>query len=95
MADAGVTLTRVPGTPVGTTLTSNVLRVDANSSGTEILLLPPEADCNGVLLLITNTGGESIVVKEDAGATTIDTVATTEFGLFYCDGTVWSGMNKA
>ena len=94
MADAAVTLTRVPGTPTGTNLTSNVLRVDANSAGTENLLLPPEADCAGVLILITNTGGESIVVQDDAGGS-LDTVATAEFGLFYCDGTAWQGMNQA
>jgi hypothetical protein len=94
MADAGVTLTLVPGTPTGTLMTSNVLSVDANSAGTEILLLPPEADFVG-LLLLRNTGGESIVVKEDAGVTTIDTIATAEFGIFFCDGTAWQGMNKA
>lgn len=94
MADAQVVLTRVPGTPAGTTMTSNLLRVDANSGATENLLLPPEADCAGVLLLLVNTGGESIVVQNDAGST-IDTVATAEFGIFFCDGTAWSGMNKA
>jgi len=94
MADAAVTLTRVPGTPTGTTLASNVLRVDANSAGTENLLLPPEADCNGLMLIIVNTGGESIVVKDDASGA-VDTVATAEFGMFFCDGTAWSGMNKA
>lgn len=94
MADAAVVLTRVPGTPAGTELTSNVLAVDANSGATEDLTLPPEADCNGLLLLINNTGGESIVVKNDGGST-IDTVATAEFGLFFCDGTNWVGQNKA
>jgi hypothetical protein len=94
MADAAVTLTLNPGTPAGTTLTSNVLRVDANSGATENLLLPPEADCAGVMLLIVNTGGESIVVQNDAGST-IDTVATSEFGLFFCDGTAWSGQNQS
>jgi len=93
MSDAAVTLTLVPGTPTGTLMTSNILRVDANSGATEDLTLPPEADFVGMLVII-NTGGESIVVKNDA-AGTIDTVATTEFGIFFCDGTAWSGMNKA
>lgn len=94
MADASVTLTLNPGTPAGTLMTSNFLRVDANSGATENLLLPPEADCAGVMLVIQNTGGESIVVQNDAAAT-VDTVATAEFGLFFCDGTDWFGMNKA
>lgn len=94
MGDATVTLTRVPGTPTGTLMTSNILRVDAESSATENLLLPPEADCNGMLVWIINTGGESVIVQNDASGT-IDTVATTEFGIFFCDGTAWTGMNQA
>lgn len=94
MADDAVVLTRVPGSPAGTLLTSNVLAVDANSGATEDLTLPPEADCACLLLLVRNTGGESIVVKDDGGGT-VDTVATAEFGLFFCDGTAWAGMNQA
>lgn len=91
MSDAQVALTLVPGTPSGTTLTSNVLYVDANSGATEDLLLPPEADCNGLMLYLYNTGGESIVVKEDGDSTTIATVTTGAVGIFACDGTTWSG----
>lgn len=95
MADAAVTLTLNPGSPAGTLLQANVLRVDPNSAGAgENLLLPPEADAEGLLLLLVNTGGENVVVQNDAGGA-IDTVATTEFGIFFCDGTAWSGMNKA
>ncbi len=92
MNDAAVTLTLVPGTPSGTLMTSNILRVDPEGN-TEILTLPPEADFIGMLVIV-NTGGESITVNNDA-AGTIDTVATTEFGMFFCDGTTWSGMNAA
>jgi hypothetical protein len=91
MADATVTLTLVPGTPTGTTLLSNNLAVDANSSGTEKLLLPPEADCNGLVLHIANTGGEDIVVTNDADDATICTISTTECGTVMCDGTTWRG----
>ena len=94
MADVAVALTVNPVQTPGTLLTSNVLRVDANSGATENLDLPPEDTMVGVLLLITNTGGESIVVRDDGGVT-IDTVATAEFGMFYCDGVAWQGMNKA
>ena len=91
MADAQVALTLNPGTPTGTTITSNSLHVDANSATTEDLLLPPEADCNGLMLMICNTGGEDIVVKEDGDSTTVCTISTAEVGLVTCDGTTWRG----
>lgn len=84
MADAEVALT-IP------TLTSNVLYVDANSGATEDLLLPPEAQSDGLFLFIANTGGEAIVVKDDGDATTVGTIATAEVGYFFCDGTTWRG----
>jgi hypothetical protein len=96
MSDATVQLTVDPGSTAGTVLTSNIMMVDPNSSGAgEDLELPPEADVPGVVLWIYNTGGENIVVKDDSGGTTVDTVATTEFGFFFCDGTAWHGMNAA
>jgi hypothetical protein len=96
MNDATVQLTVDPGTTAGTILTSNIMMVDPNSSGAgEDLELPPEADVPGVVLWIYNTGGENIVVKDDAGAVTIDTIATTEFGFFFCDGTAWHGQNAS
>jgi predicted RecA/RadA family phage recombinase len=87
MADAQVVLTVVPGTPVGTLITSNVLYVDANSGTTEDLLLPPEADADGLVLVIANTGGEDIVVKDDGDAVTICTLSATETAIVTCDGT--------
>ncbi len=96
MADATVQLTLDTGALAGTLLTSNIMRVDPNSSGAgEDLELPPEAAAAGLVLWIYNTGGENIVVKDDSGVTTIDTIATTEFGFFFCDGTAWHGMNAA
>lgn len=96
MADATVQLTLDTGALAGTLLTSNILRVDPNSAGAgEDLELPPEAAAAGIVLWIYNTGGENIVVKDDSGVTTIDTIATTEFGFFFCDGTAWHGMNAA
>lgn len=91
MADAAVTLTCVPGAPAGTELVSNTLFVDANSSGTENLLLPPEADCNGFSLFIANAGGEDILVKDDSGVTTICTISANECAVVACNGTVWKG----
>lgn len=94
MADAQAVLTLNPGTPVGTTITSNVLFVDPNSTGgTEDLLLPPEGDCNGLTLFIVNTAGgaEAIVVKEDGDSTTIATIDQNEVAYVVCDGTTWRG----
>lgn len=96
MNDATVQLTVDTGALAGTLLTSNIMMVDPNSSGAgEDLELPPEAAAAGLVLWIYNTGGENIVVKDDAGAVTVDTIATTEFGFFFCDGTAWHGMNVA
>lgn len=93
MADAQVALTLNPGTPTGTLLTSNVLFVDPNSAGAnEDLLLPPEADCNGLVLFIFNTGGEGILVKEDGDSSTIATLLTAEHCIVGCNGTAWRGM---
>jgi len=92
MADATVQLTLVPGVPAGTLLTSTVLYIDANSGATEDLELPHEADSNGLVLIVKNTGGEDIVVKDDSGVTTICTISTTESAVLFCDGTTWSGF---
>lgn len=83
MADAAVALTAA-------TLTGNVLFVDPNSAGAaEDLKLPPEADCAGTVLIIVNTGGEHITVKDDAGTTTLVIIEDTETGIAVCNGTAW------
>lgn len=97
MADATHTLL-VTGTAASaqTKITSNVLVVDPDSSGsTEILLLPAEALCAGLLLIVLNSGGEGIVIKEDASSTTILTIDTAQSGLLFCDGTTWRGFMGA
>jgi len=95
MNDAQVALVLHDAAAGEVELTANVLRVDANSGGTEDLLLPSESEAEGMLLFINNFGGESIVVKDDSDTDTIDTVATGELGIFFCDGTEWVGMNEA
>lgn len=74
-----------------TKLTGNLVFADAESSGTETLTLPPEADSEGLMLVILNTGGESITVASDAPATVV-TVATAEAAVVACDGTTWYGL---
>ena len=96
MGDAAHTLL-VSGTAAGgqTVITSNVLIVDPQSSGsTEDLNLPAEASCTGLLLIILNSGGEGIVIKDDGGATKL-TLDTNQSGLLYCDGTTWRGFMGA
>lgn len=72
-------------------LTGQILLVDANSSASEDLLLPPEASSSGLMLIIANTGGEDINVKEDSDTTLICTISTTETAIVVCDGTTWRG----
>lgn len=89
MGDAAVTLTRIPGSPTGTLLNGNWLLVDAESSGTENLLLPPEANMTGEILFIKNTGGETINLQNDA-AGAVATIATGEIAIAFCDGATWT-----
>ncbi len=90
MLNATVTMTLVPGTPTGTLLTGNILYVDATSGATEDLLLPPEADCTGLFLVIENTGGESIIIQNDAAGAVV-TLETANVAYVVCDGTTWTG----
>jgi hypothetical protein len=91
MADAAVQFTMAPGSPTGTLMTGNILYVDANSGSTENLLLPYEADCTGMMLMVINTGGETINLQNDAGGALL-TIATAETAIIACDGTTWRGF---
>lgn len=92
MNDAAVTLTTNPKNVAGTLLTSNILLVDANSGGTEDLILPADF-CDGLTLLIANTGGEDIVVK-DAGGATVCTISTGESAAVFSCGNSGSPENN-
>lgn len=87
MNDAGVTL--IMGGNVGTgelRLVSNILYVDAQSTGLgEALKLPPEADWRGPLY-IYNVGGETIFLQDDAAATLMN-VGPGSSAVALCDGT--------
>lgn len=93
MNNATVVLTLVPGTPAGVLMTGNFLKVDPEG-GTEILKLPPEADCAGVALFITNIGGETITLQDDGGGALL-TIATAKHATAFCDGTTWEGLVEA
>jgi hypothetical protein len=95
MADAAHALVYGTAGAAQTKLVSNLLVVDPNSGGaSEDLTLPPEATSTGVMLVILNSGGEGIVVKEDGGATVI-TLDTAQHGIVVCDGTSWRGFMGA
>lgn len=89
MADAQVALVYGTAGAGQVKLVADTLFVDANSGATEDLLLPVEASSAGVVLDIFNTGGESIVVKEDSDTTTIVTIATAKSARVACNGTTW------
>ena len=67
-----------------------VLLIDP-AGGAKDILLPAEADSEGLMFFIVNTAdaSENLVVKEDSDTTTIGTVAQNTSGLFHCDGTTW------
>lgn len=91
MNNVAVTLTLNPGTPTGTLLTGNILYVDAESDTNENLLLPHEAECTGLFLIIENTGGETINVQDDGGGAVV-TLETANQALCTCNGTSWDGI---
>lgn len=92
MADAAHALVYGTAGAAQTQVTGNYLVVDPNSGGaSEDLTLPPEATSTGIMLVILNSGGEGIVVKDDAGGTVI-TLDTAQHGLVICDGTTWRGF---
>jgi hypothetical protein len=53
--------------------------------------LPAEASSDGLVLFIFNTGGEGVVVKDDAAGTVI-TLDTAQHGIVACNGTAWRGF---
>lgn len=77
---------------------SHVLFVDPNSGGaSEELWLPPVED--GLHVLIVNTGGEAIALKDAAGADVANgpvEIATAEIAWAASNGAIWhAGVGKA
>lgn len=94
MADAAHALVLGTAGAGETKLLGNIVFCDANSSGTEDLTLPTTASCDGMMLFIANTGGESIVVKNTAAGTVV-TIPTTKNAWLACDGTTWYSVLSA
>jgi hypothetical protein len=61
-------------------------------AGARDLTLPPEAECVGVVLFISNqaNAAEVITIKNDAG-TAICTPTQNEAAIVWCDGVSWYG----
>jgi hypothetical protein len=78
------------------TLTGNTLRVDPGGAGADFLL-PAEADCPGVTLVIFNTAdaAEAITVKDDSDTTTVMVLDQGQSGVCHCDGSSWVGGSVA
>lgn len=91
MADAQVALVLGTAGAGQLKLLGNLLFVDANSGATEDLLLPPVASSAGMFVLIANTGGEDIILKDATDAITVATISTTECAFAICNGVVWLG----
>ncbi len=72
--------------------------IDPTGSGRDVLL-PAEADSEGLTFLILNTEDVSgdLTVKEDADVTTIVTISDGGAAYVFCDGTTWFGypLNSA
>lgn len=95
MADAAHALVLGTAGAAETQIIGNIIFCDPDSAGaSEILTLPAEASSAGMLLIILNTGGEGIVVNDDAAGTII-TLDTAQHGLVACDGTTWLGFMGA
>jgi hypothetical protein len=92
MADAAHALVLGTAGAAQTKLLGNIVFCDPNSGGaSEILTLPPEASSTGLVIYLFNTGGEGIVVNDDAAATVV-TLDTAQHALLACDGTTWRGF---
>jgi hypothetical protein len=92
MADAAHALVLGTAGAGETKLVGNVVFVDPESGGaSEDLTLPAEASSDGLVLFIFNTGGEGVVVKDDAAGTVI-TLDTAQHGIVACNGTAWRGF---
>jgi hypothetical protein len=83
-----------PGTlaaGAATTLTVGSAAIQVGTpTATRIVTLPTVASSKGLVFYIVNTAAAThAFTVNNAGATTIGTVAATKTGIFFCDGTAW------
>ena len=99
--DSPNTASRFPSTPLETLSAHRTLTIQdieenqvffIDPDGAKNLTLPPEADCRGVVLFISNeAGGAEVITIKDDGGSTICTPTQNEAAILFCNGTLWSG----
>lgn len=89
---SGYRETALSGNDTLTTASERFQRIDPNGGARDVIL-PAEADSQGLAFLITNTAdaAENLVIKDD-GAATIVTLNQNESAWVVCNGTVWKHM---
>ena len=91
MANAQVKLvTNQTSTSGELQLSGQLLIVDPNG-GAQDLLLPAEADSKGLFLIIYNTGGEALTIKEDSDTNDVAVLDaagndSAQWALLWCNG---------
>lgn len=91
---AGIRTATLAGEDTLTKNSATVQVLDPDGAARDVLL-PPEADSLGRIMIIINTAGgaENLVVKEDSDTTTIVTVSQNERAILFCDGTAWYNLS--
>ena len=82
---------KLAGTLTLTVDSPTMLFIDPD--GARNLVLPAEADSDGLFFIIVNQAGSSevITIQEDTPAT-VCTPDQNETALVFCDGTTWEGL---
>ena len=75
-----------------TTIERNILVVDPGGASRN-LDLPPEADSDGMFLIIVNSAdaAETLTIRNDANDKTVATIGQNEEAIAVCNGTAWYG----
>jgi len=75
-------------------VTDKQLQVLDPSGAARTVLLPAEADSDGLFFVVVNSAdaAEVISVKEDSGTTTIASLLQNEQCIVVCDGVTWKGI---
>ncbi len=65
--------------------------IDPN--GARNLVLPAEADSDGLMFIIVNqAGGSEVITIQDDASATVCTPGQNETAFVFCDGTTWEGL---
>lgn len=92
MADAAHTLVFGTAGAAQTKITSNIIHVDANSTGASETLTLPVASFTGPLIF-KNTGGEVVSLSDPTGPTPVVAIYPGESAVVWSNNTLWFGFN--